>query len=77
MRRICGPAGVDALASANCHAPRDLAAWRNCGDVLRDMLAEAGVESPPDAATLDAWALAASRALTADPSLAAHVARLL
>ena len=55
--------------------PRDLAAWRGAGDILRDTLLEEGVaaDACPGAAALGAWADAASRALTEDPSLGAHV----
>ena len=72
---ICGVNGYNALKKGNVQTPRDLAAWRGAGDVLRDMLIEEGVaaDACPGAATLGAWADAASRALTEDPALGAHV----
>ena len=72
---ICGVNGYNALKKGNVQTPRDLAAWRGAGDVLRDMLIEEGVaaDACPGAAALGAWADAASRALTEDPSLGAHV----
>jgi hypothetical protein len=75
---ICGAAGVAALQQANVGTPRDLAAWRGAGDVLRDMLLKEGVAEAacPGAAALGSWADAASRALTEDPSLGAHVSGL-
>ena len=67
--------GYKALKKGNVQTPRDLAAWRGAGDVLRDMLIEEGVaaDACPGAAALGAWADAASRALTEDPALGAHV----
>ena len=72
---ICGVNGYKALKRGNVQTPRDLAAWRGAGDVLRDMLIEEGVAETacPGAAALGAWADAASRALSEDPSLGAHV----
>ena len=72
---ICGVNGYKALKRGNVQTPRDLAAWRGAGDVLRDMLIEEGVAETacPGAAALGAWADAASKALTEDPSLGAHV----
>jgi hypothetical protein len=72
---ICGVNGYNALKRGNVQTPRDLAAWRGAGDVLRDMLIEEGVaaDACPGAAALGAWADAASKALTEDPSLGAHV----
>ena len=72
---ICGVNGYKALKKGNVQTPRDLAAWRGAGDVLRDMLIEEGVatDACPGAAALGAWADAASKALTEDPSLGAHV----
>ena len=72
---ICGVNGYKALKRGNVQTPRDLAAWRGAGDVLRDMLIEEGVaaDACPGAAALGAWADAASKALTEDPALGAHV----
>ena len=72
---ICGVNGYNALKKGNVQTPRDLAAWRGAGDVLRDMLIEEGVaaDACPGAAALGAWADAASKALTEDPALGAHV----
>ena len=72
---ICGVNGYNALKRGNVQTPRDLAAWRGAGDVLRDMLIEGGVaaDACPGAAALGAWADAASKALTEDPALGAHV----
>ena len=72
---ICGVNGYNALKKGNVQTPRDLAAWRGAGDILRDTLLEEGVaaDACPGAAALGAWADAASRALTEDPALGAHV----
>jgi len=72
---ICGVNGYKALKKGNVQTPRDLAAWRGAGDILRDTLLEEGVveEACPGAAALGAWADAASKALTEDPALGAHV----
>ena len=72
---ICGVNGYKALKRGNVQTPRDLAAWRGAGDILRDTLLEEGVveEACPGAAALGAWADAASKALTEDPALGAHV----
>ena len=72
---ICGVNGYNALKKGNVQTPRDLAAWRGAGDILSDTLLEEGVaaDACPGAAALGAWADAASRALTEDPSLGAHV----
>ena len=72
---ICGVNGYKALKRGNVQTPRDLAAWRGAGDILRDTLLEEGVAETacPGAAALGAWADAASRALSEDPSLGAHV----
>ena len=72
---ICGVNGYKALKKGNVQTPRDLAAWRGAGDILRDTLIEEGVveEACPGAAALGAWADAASKALTEDPALGAHV----
>jgi len=66
----------DVLArGANVTAPRDLALWRDCGGVLRDIITDTlKDEVVPPAADLERWAKTAADLLHARPDLADFLA---